>query len=89
MNLSWGVYPFLVPEKTTTDELFECAVEAAEKGGIVKAGELTVITAGIPLGLSGTTNMLKVHVVGHILVTGQGLSHKKACAGLCLSLIHI
>ena len=84
MNLSWGVYPFLVPEKTTTDELFECAVEAAEKGGIVKAGELTVITAGIPLGISGTTNMIKVHVVGHILVTGKGLSHKKACAGLCV-----
>ncbi len=84
MNMSWGVYPFLVPEKKTTDELFEAAVAAAEKGGMVKQGELTVITAGIPLGISGTTNMIKVHVVGHILLTGKGLSNKKACAGLCV-----
>ncbi len=84
MNMSWGVYPFQVPEKTTTDDLFEAAVAAAEKGGIVKQGELTVITAGVPLGISGTTNLIKVHVVGHILLTGKGISNKKACAGLCV-----
>ncbi len=84
MNLSWGVYPFQIPEKTTTDELFDCAVDAAEKGGIVRQGELTVITAGVPLGISGTTNMIKVHVVGHILLTGKGLFNKKATAGLCV-----
>lgn len=84
MNLSWGVYPFQIPEKTTTDELFDCAVDAAEKGGIVRQGELTVITAGVPLGISGTTNMIKVHVVGHILLTGKGISNKKATAGLCV-----
>ncbi|MDY5647915.1 MAG: pyruvate kinase [Lachnospiraceae bacterium] len=84
MNLSWGVYPFQIPEKTTADELFDCAVDAAEKGGIVRQGELTVITAGVPLGISGTTNMIKVHVVGHILLTGKGISNKKATAGLCV-----
>jgi len=84
LNMSWGVYPFLVPEKKTTDEVFDAAVDAAERGGIVKQGELTVITAGVPLGISGTTNIIKVHVVGHILLTGKGLSNKKATAGLCV-----
>lgn len=63
--MSWGVIPVLVEEKSTADELFEHAVDQAEKGKLVVAGELVVITAGVPLGISGTTNMLKVQVVGH------------------------
>ena len=47
-------------EKKSTDELFSHAVEVAVKNGLVNRGELVVITAGIPLGVSGTTNMLKV-----------------------------
>jgi pyruvate kinase len=65
LNMSWGVIPVLVEEKSTADELFEHAVDQAEKGKLVVAGELVVITAGVPLGISGTTNMLKVQVVGH------------------------
>ncbi len=60
MNLSWGVVPFLCDEKKNTDELFSHAVEVARKNGLVTAGDVVVITAGIPLGISGTTNMLKV-----------------------------
>lgn len=59
-NLSWGVTPLLCEEKYNTDELFSHAVEIAEKSGLVKKGDIVVITAGIPLGVSGTTNMLKV-----------------------------
>jgi pyruvate kinase len=84
LNMSWGVYPLLVNEKTKTDDLFDSAVDTAEAAGYVKPGELTVITAGVPLGISGTTNLIKVHVVGHVLVTGKGLSNKKATAGLCV-----
>ena len=61
--LSWGVIPVLCEEKQNTDELFEHAVEVSVKAGILKSGDMTVITAGIPLGISGTTNMLKVHTV--------------------------
>lgn len=62
-NLSWGVVPVMCNEKSNTDELFEHAVEVALETGIIKKGDIVVITAGIPLGQSGTTNMLKAHEV--------------------------
>ena len=84
MSLSWGVLPLMIEEEESTDVLFDHAVAAAEKAGYVKSGELAVITAGIPLGISGTTNIIKVHVVGHILVTGKAMVKKKICASLCV-----
>lgn len=84
MNLSWGVLPLMIKEENNTDELFEDAVAEAEKAGYVKPGELAVITAGVPLGISGTTNIIKVHVVGHILLKGQGITKKNVCASLCV-----
>lgn len=62
-NLSWGVIPVMCDEKSNSDELFEHAVEVALETGIIKKGDVVVITAGIPLGQSGTTNMLKAHEV--------------------------
>lgn len=84
MNLSWGVIPLMVEEKTNTEDLFEHAIEEAEKKGYVKQGEITVITAGVPLGVSGTTNLIKVHVVGHILIKGRGVNNRKTTACLCV-----
>ena len=63
MNLSWGVSPIMCEEKENTDELFDHAIDMAEQQRYVEEGDLVVITAGIPLGISGTTNMLKVHTV--------------------------
>lgn len=63
LNMSWGVAPLLCDEKTNSDELFMHAIEVAKREGLVKEGELTVITAGLPLGQSGTTNMLRVEIV--------------------------
>ena len=60
MNLSWGVRPVLIGKKDNTDELFDAAVAAARETGLVKAGDTVVITAGVPLGVSGTTNLMKV-----------------------------
>lgn len=84
LNMSWGVIPLKIGEECSTDDLFDHAVEATEKAGYVSPGEVTVITAGVPLGVSGTTNLIKVHVVGHVLITGQGISDKKVCARLCV-----
>lgn len=84
LNLSWGVIPVQIEEESNTDELFEHAVDAAEKAGYVHSGELAVITAGVPLGISGTTNLIKVHVVGHVLLKGIGLINKKVCGSLCV-----
>lgn len=64
MNMSWGVIPFIITEKTSTDELFSAAVEAAEAHRLVQDGDLVAITAGVPLGVSGTTNLMKVEKIG-------------------------
>lgn len=84
LALSWGVLPLMIEEKKNTDVLFEHSVERAKKAGYVSDGDLVVITAGVPLGISGTTNMLKVHVVGDILVTGVGIGSASVCANLCV-----
>ena len=82
LALSWGVIPLTIEEAHNTDDLFERAVEAGEKAGLLHDGELVVMTAGVPLGISGTTNLMKVHVVGHILVTGRGVSRKSVCGSV-------
>ena len=84
MNLSWGVIPIMIEEQSNTDALFEHVVETAQKEGLVKNGDLAVITAGIPLGVSGTTNMLKVHLVGDVLVAGTSINAKDYCGHLCV-----
>lgn len=63
LSLSWGVKPVLCQLKDNTDELFDHAVDVTVKAGAAKKGDTVVITAGIPLGMSGTTNMLKVHEI--------------------------
>ncbi len=63
MNMSWGVTPLVIDEETNTDELFEHAVAAAKESGLVDTGDTVVITAGVPLGISGTTNLMKVDTV--------------------------
>lgn len=63
MNMSWGVMPFIIDEKTNTDDLFDSAVEAAQKRSLVQAGDLVAITAGVPIGVSGTTNLMKVEKI--------------------------
>ena len=85
LSLSWGVIPLMIEEAHNTDELFERAVHAGEQAGLLHDGELVVMTAGVPLGISGTTNLMKVHVVGHILVTGRGVTRHSVCGGLCVA----
>ncbi len=84
MNLSWGVIPIMVDEKDNTDALFDHVVDESRKHGLVKNGDLVVITAGVPLGVSGTTNLLKVQLVGDVLVSGVGVTKKSVCANLCV-----
>ncbi len=64
MNMSWGVIPLIIGEKHSTDELFSAAVESAESYGLVQDGDIVAITAGVPIGVSGSTNMLKVAKIG-------------------------
>lgn len=84
MNLSWGVIPIMVEEQDNTDKLFDHVVDVAKQNRLVKDGDLVVITAGTPIGLSGTTNLLKVQLVGNVLVTGIGASKGSVCGNVCI-----
>ena len=63
LNLSWGITPVLLEEKTDVFDLFSHAVAEGKKKGLLQEGDLTVITSGVPIGKSGTTNMIKVEIV--------------------------
>lgn len=64
LNLSWGITPILVREEYSMEILFLHATEAAEREGYVEEGDVVVLTAGVPLGCSGNTNLLKTTIVG-------------------------
>ena len=85
LNLYWGVQPLLLPKEEDADALFNSAVAAAEEAGLVSRGDLTVLTAGVPLGVTGTTNLIKVQVAGKILVKGKGYTKKKVCGPICVA----
>ncbi|MHB1419503.1 MAG: pyruvate kinase [Bacillota bacterium] len=74
----WGVVPLLVERPKGTDEMIGAAVDAALEAGLINLGDLVVVTAGIPAGIAGTTNLLKVHIVGKVLVRGTGIGHQSA-----------
>lgn len=60
LSLSWGVTPIWIARESTAEDLFDEAVHAAEEAGYIKKGDKVVLTAGVPLGVSGRTNMLRV-----------------------------
>lgn len=84
MNMSWGVTPVLIDIKTNTDDLLQHALDRAYEEKLIEYGNIVVLTGGIPLGISGTTNMLKVQIVGNVLVTGNGAVKSSVCGTLCV-----
>ena len=73
LTLVWGVQPVVCQRVQTTDEILELAVDEALKHNYVDHGDVVVITAGVPVGEAGTTNLMKVHVIGDLLARGQGV----------------
>ena len=84
MALYWGVVPLTMPQASSTDELVEFAVQATENAGVIHQGDLVVVTAGVPVGVSGTTNMIRVRQVGGSLLNAVGIGDKKAVGPLCV-----
>lgn len=85
LALSWGVIPLMAEERmTSTDDLIHHAVQKAVEAGLLNNGDLVVITAGVPLGVSGTTNLMKVHIVGDVLVTGHGVTSGTVTSTACV-----
>lgn len=76
LTLQWGIEPIVVQESPGTDQLLSVAVTAALDKNYIQTGDIVVITAGVPVGKVGTTNMIKVQVVGGILAKGTGIGRK-------------
>ena len=78
LTLVWGVQPIVGRRAGSTDEVLETAVEESLSHSFVEHGDLVVITAGVPVGQAGTTNLMKIHVIGDILAKGQGIGKSQA-----------
>lgn len=76
LTLSWGVYCMYMTELRDTDSMVHDSVQAAVELGVVKIGDLAVVAAGVPLGVQGNTNMIKVHTVGNAIMSGIGIGDK-------------
>ncbi len=73
LALSWGVYSVIGGETSSTDEMIKNALGTTQNAGYIHSGDLVVLTAGVPVGVPGTTNLLQVHTVGDIAVRGVGI----------------
>lgn len=73
LMVNWGVHPIVAERPATTDEMFELAANKAVDLGFAKEGDLILVTAGVPVGESGTTNMMKLQLIGSKLASGQGV----------------
>lgn len=76
LALIWGVQPLLMPRVLDTDSMITAAIQASLDSGYISPGDLVVITAGVPVGVHGTTNLIKVHTAGDILARGTGIGQK-------------
>lgn len=85
LSMSWGVVPVLCEEQNTEDALFKHAISRSKEYNLLKDGDLVVITAGVPLGIPGTTNLLKVQTVGDVILNGTGIGEGSAQAGVCVA----
>jgi pyruvate kinase len=84
LSLSWGVVPDLAERKDSTDEIFLQAASRASASKILKNGDLVVITGGMIADVSGTTNMIKVHIIGDVLLEGKGLTSVTGSGSVCV-----
>lgn len=84
LQLTWGVTTLKMGYANSTDELISSSVDIAQSAGLIHAGETVVVTAGVPVGIAGTTNMIKVHLVGDCLCSGVGIGSQNARGNVCV-----
>ena len=80
LMLNWGVYPTVAEKPSTTDEMFDLATKKAVELGFAKEGDLILITAGVPVGERGTTNVMKIQLIGSKLIEAQGVGGRAVVA---------
>ncbi|WP_078408849.1 pyruvate kinase [Priestia abyssalis] len=78
LGLVWGVHPILFESPDNTDEMMGKAIQAAVEKKFIKHGDVTVISAGVPVREAGTTNMMKVHVVDNVVTRGSEVGDESA-----------
>lgn len=85
MQLLWGVEAVLGVQSHNSDDMVTNSVNSALQAGAIKEGDLIVLTAGVPVGLTGTTNMLRVYIVGNVLLKGTGVGQKVVSGKVCVA----
>lgn len=85
MKLIWGVYPIICSRTNNIEEMVLEAISRSSATKLINEGDLIVITAGVPIGATGTTNMVRVHVVGNILLRGIGVGHTSFTGQVCIA----
>ncbi len=80
LSLSWGVYATVADKPSSTDEMFNLASKVSQEEGYASEGDLIIITAGVPVGEKGTTNLMKIQMIGSKLVQGQGVGEEAIIA---------
>ncbi len=80
LMVNWGVYPTVAEKPSTTDEMFDLAAQKAVELGFPEEGDLILITAGVPVGERGTTNVMKVQMIGSKLLEAQGIGESSVVA---------
>ncbi len=85
LTLVWGVLPIMTSRASNTDEMIDDSVKAAINAGVTRSGDIIVITAGVPVGQAGTTNLIKIHHVGDILIKGRGVGDRPAYGMVCMA----
>ncbi|MGN0997054.1 MAG: pyruvate kinase, partial [Candidatus Ventricola sp.] len=83
LGLSRGVIPARMELQEDTDAMISAAVEVAQAEGLVQTGDVVIVVAGVPAGVSGTTNLIKAHIVGNVLLRGIGVGEGKVSGNVC------
>ncbi len=78
LSLVWGIYPIVGEKVASIDGILQESVEQSVRHQYVGHGDVVIITAGVPVGEAGSTNLMKIHVIGDLLARGQGIGKKVA-----------
>ncbi|WP_186578397.1 pyruvate kinase [Aquibacillus kalidii] len=78
LSLVWGVETITGKLALSTDDVLDEAIDRGLSNGCFKRGDRVIITAGVPVGESGTTNLMKIHIIGDVLAKGQGVGKGSA-----------
>ncbi len=85
LSLIWGTQPLMTANVSNTDDMIDDSVQAAIQAGLARNGDIVVITAGVPVSRAGTTNLIKIHHVGELLIRGRGVGERAVSGTVCMA----